>query len=164
MRKTIYMMAAVAAILGMAACSGNCGSNSGCARGDREEVYTGVLPAADCEGIRYVLRLDFDDDNNWQDGDYDLLETYVGVDTVATASIKDVNSYDSEGDFTVINGEGANAGKKYLKLVKNARKSSQGASDELYFEVDNDSTITLVNSNLERAATPLNYSLKLVRR
>ncbi|MDE6811377.1 MAG: copper resistance protein NlpE N-terminal domain-containing protein [Muribaculaceae bacterium] len=161
MRKTIFMAAAAVAMLGMTACSGNnsC-KDKACGAGlDEDQVYTGVLPAADNEaGIRYTLKLDYDDDKNFKEGDYDLVETVLATDSVGTVSDKE--SYKSEGDFTVVEQNG----KKYLKLVKDAKDSHANASANLYFEVASDSTLTMVNAELQPAVSDsLNYTLKLVK-
>lgn len=164
MKKGFYMAAAVAAMLGMAACSGNkCPGNS-CANGacaDLDDLtYTGVLPAADGPGIRYTLKLDYDDDKKNLEGDYDLVETYLEADSTSVNGIKDNVSLKSEGDFTVVEQNG----KKYLKLVKDVKDSNPNAASALYFEVASDSTLTMVNAELQPAVSDsLNYTLKLVK-
>src|SRR5690554_1476764 len=50
---------------------------------DWQGMYYGVLPCADCEGIRMTLAL--------QDGKYKMARTYLG---------RDVSSMHIEGDFT----------------------------------------------------------------
>lgn len=160
MRKTIFLAAAAVAVLGIASCSGNKCGDKGCNAGmEEDKVYTGVLPAADNEaGIRYTLKLDYDDDKNFKEGDYDLVETVLATDSVA--GVKDGESYKSEGDFTVVEQNG----KKYLKLVKDVKDSHANASNNLYFEVASDSTLTMVNAEFQPAANDsLNYTLKLVK-
>lgn len=168
MKKTFYITAAFTALLMAGACSGNnsCnGTDKSCNDGDRTEVYTGVIPAADAAGIRYTLKLDFDDDHNYTTGDYDLLETYLAGDTISPTGLKDLSSFKSEGDFTVEKGQGANSGKMYLKLVQDVKDSSAGSNaGPLYFLVESDSTIVMVNSDLQPAATPgMNYTLKIAK-
>ncbi len=160
MKKTLYVAASALALLSLASCGNkSCNGNSCGDKGDRNEIYTGVLPAADADGVRYVLQLDYDDDHNYTDGDYDLVETYLKADSTATTGYRDDKSFKSEGDFTVTD----NAGQKVYKLVPDVKDSQAGSTvTPLYFIADNDSTLTLVNSNLERSANPdLNYSLKL---
>ncbi len=72
---------------------------------------------------------------------------------------KDGKSFKSEGDFTVMDKDG----KKYLKLVKDAKDSAEGSAETpMYFLVESDSTIVMVNQNLEVSETPgMNYTLKL---
>lgn len=167
MKKTLLTMAAGMALLAFGACSGNktCDNEKGCCKdGDRKEMYSGILPAADADGIRYSLELEFDDDDNYQKGDYDLVETYLKADSTANLGVADLKSFKSEGDFTVIKGEGADASKTYLKLVQDTKDSDQGSnSGPLYFYVENDSTLVLVGADLQPAASGLNYSLKRVK-
>lgn len=147
-------LAAVAALFAMSACSNNNSRNSG-KETDDDMVYTGLLPAADTSGVRYTLSLDYDDDKNNSEGDYYLVETYLAKDSTSNET-----SFKSEGDFTVEQKEGA----KYLRLTADAKDSSAGASRNLYFRVDSDSTLTMVNDSLEPSANPnLNYTLKLIR-
>lgn len=163
MKKFVYLAAAAMSVVAMSACSGNksCDGNKACdgkmKKGDM--VYTGVLPAADTDGVRYTLKLDYDDDNN-KKGDYDLVETYLATDTTATNGYRDDKSFTSEGDFTVI----AKEGKDYLQLVQDVKDSMQGSATTLNFLVENDSTLVLVNSDFQKSETPgLNYTLKLVK-
>lgn len=119
-----------------------------------DEVYTGVIPAADCDGIRYTLTLDYDDDA--KDGDYKLVETYIQADSTSAIGYSDVKTFASEGDFTV-NKKGD---KTYLKLVKDQKDSQAGSAETpIYFVIDSDSTITMTNADLEIPATP-GYTLK----
>ena len=155
MKKALYMAAAVA-LLGMSACTGTSCDSKVCKTDDK--VYTGVLPAADCDGIRYTLKLDYDDDHNYTDGDYDLLETYIAADSTSALGYKDLRTVKSEGDFTVVK---TKDGKTGLKLVEEVRKGQQG--ETMYFVVDSDSTITMTNSDFETAASGLNYTLKLAK-
>ena len=159
MKKSILLGGAALLTLAMTAC-GNCGDTAcGNDRGHDgiDKVYTGVIPAADCDGIRYTLTLDYDHDDN--DGDYRLVETYLRGDSTAMIGYRDIATFYSEGDFRVKKqGE-----KTYLELVKDAKDSSAGSIDTpIYFVVDSDSTITLANDQLEVPQTPgLNYTLKV---
>lgn len=160
MKKTMLMMAAALSMMTLAACSGNqksSGDKSNCEKGDKKELYTGVLPAADTDGVRYALKLEYDDDHNYTDGDYDLLETYLERDTTNAVGFKDGKSFKSEGDFTVMDKDG----KKYLKLVQDVKDSAKGSIEgPLYFLVESDSTIVMVNSDLQLSETPgMNYTL-----
>lgn len=162
MKKSIYMAAAAAVILGLASCSGNKCGDHGCPNGmsDEDLTYTGTLPAADGPGIRYTLKLDYDDDKKNMEGDYDLVETYLEADSTAVNGIKDNVSYRSEGDFTVVEQNG----KKYLKLVKDNKDSNPNAAANLYFHVESDSTLVMVNDQLQPAVSDsLNYTLRLVK-
>ncbi len=173
MKKSVFFAATAIAMMSMVACSGNNGKNSCDGNGScgtcnnpcKDQVYTGVLPAADAAGVRYTLTLDYDDDHNYTDGDYDLIETYLVTDSVSATGYKDGQSFKSEGDFTVIKGSGENQGKTYLKLVQDVKDSAKGSnSGPMYFLVESDSTVVMVNSQLEQSVNPdLNYTLKLVK-
>lgn len=163
MRKTIYALGAVMALFSMASCAGNqdgkCCKSGECKGGDK--VYTGLIPAADAEGVRYSLKLDYDDDKNCTEGDYDLIETYIVGDSLSMTGHKDADSFKSEGDFTVMQKDG----KTYLKLIQDVKDSAKGSNaGPIYFLVDSDSTITMVNADLQLAAdSTMNYTLKLVK-
>lgn len=162
MKKMIFMFAAVAAMC-LAACSGNCDKSAGKVGKTDDKVYSGVLPAADADGVRYTLKLDYSDDHNYTTGDYDLVEVYLQSDTTSFIGYKDGAGFKSEGDFSVINGQGENSNTKYLKLVQDVKDSSAGSNaGPIYFRIDNDSTLTMVNAQLEAPTTP-GYTLKLVR-
>lgn len=156
MKKSILMAGVALLTLGLASCGGNsCDKGAACdAKSDVDVVYTGVLPAADCDGVRYTLLLDYD---NEKDGDYTLVETYIQSDTLSAIGYKDLQSFVSEGDFTVEQ----QGGKSYLKLVKDVKDSAAGSIDTpLYLLVDSESTLTLTNQDLEVSNTPgMNYTL-----
>lgn len=156
MKKLIYAASIALVALSMAACSDK-GKDCKGRDGDRKEVYTGVLPAADAEGIRYTLSLDYDDDHGYTDGDYKLVQTYLVSDSVAKLKYRDSVSFKDKGDFTV----SADSGKKVIKLTPSP-KSKNG--EILYFLVDNDSTLTLTTADLQApVSSDLNYSLRLVK-
>ncbi len=145
--------------LAMAACDGKDCKGGSCANKDVDKVYTGVLPAADTDGVRYTLRLDYDD--NGMKGDYDLVETYLQADSLSTVGYKDARSFTSEGDFKVEK----KGDKTYLQLIKDQKDSSIGSAETpMYFVVDSDSTLTMTNASLEVSTTPgMNYTLKLAQ-
>lgn len=163
MKKIVLMAGVALATLGFASCDNSQTAQTAPAdtaavtaqEKNVDAVYTGVMPAADCVGVRYTLLLDYDKED--KDGDYTLVETYIQDDKDAPLGYKDVKSFFSEGDFTV---EQKDA-KKYLKLVKDADDSSKASVDTpLYFVVDSDSTITMANQDLEVSTTPgMNYTL-----
>lgn len=154
----MFMTASAVALMMLGACSGNCkhSDGHGCKAEDEKVVYTGVLPGADVDQVRYTLTLDYDD-HKTTEGDYDLVETYQQADSVAAGGMKDVKNVRSEGDFRVINKEN----NKYIRLVPDMKDSDAAAnSSDVYFLVENDSTLTLVNSNLEKSENAgLNYTL-----
>lgn len=157
MKKMIFYASAFAALF-LGACSQ---SNKACpdkCSDDKTEVYTGFLPAADAEGVRYTLILDYDDDKGYTTGDYDLVQVYVESDSTSVSGQRDASSFKEEGDFSVINGQGDKAGKKYIKL------GAGSASAPMYFLVESDSKLVMVNDQLEPSETPgLDYSLLLVK-
>lgn len=156
--KKIVFAAAVAALAFTACNSGNsCKSGND---GDKNELYTGVLPAADADGILYNLSLDFDDDHNFTDGDYHLTETYLMTDTVRGKSF-DGRSFKTEGDFKVETRTVDGKEVKYLKLTPEAKESvGNASSDVLYFIIDSDNSITLTDAELSMPGDSLNYTLK----
>lgn len=158
MKKTLKFVALGILALTMAGCAGNknCSSNNG---NDEDKIYTGVLPAADADGVRYTLKLDYDDDHNYTDGDYSLVQTYLVNDSTYKIGNSDKVSFKSKGDFTVIDGQGANAADKYIKLVPKAR-----SEETLYFLVKSPDELVLVDSAFQQSETPgLNYTLRLVK-
>ena len=102
---------------------------------DRVEVYKGVLPAADTEGIEYTVNLEYDADSNYTDGDFTMTQVYMSETDPAT--------FTSKGDFAVLTGTPESSSQRYLRLV-----AEENPSDTTYFIVTNDSTITLVGSDL----------------
>lgn len=160
MKKIILMAGVALATLGLASCDNKTATNSDASAVTAQErnvdaVYTGVMPAADCDGVRYTLLLDYDKED--RDGDYTLVETYIQADTTTVLGYKDLKSYVSEGDFTIEQKDAKN----YIKLVKDAKDSSQGSVDTtLYFLIDSDNAITMTNADLEVSTTPgMNYTL-----
>ena len=164
MKKAILFCLALAP-LALASCSnckdGSCASSGN--GGDKEELYAGVLPAADAEGVIYTLRLDYDDDNNFTDGDFALTQTALESDTVSAPAIKaGVTSY-TEGDFKIEDKTVDGAAAKVLRLIPDA-KESLGTADNstLYFLVNGDNTLTMVSADLTKAANDsINYTLTL---
>lgn len=158
--KAIYLMAVGA--LAITSCTGKTATDSTDAKtsaGDKQEIYSGVLPAADCEGIRYTLALDYSDDKNYTDGDYDLTEVYLVSDSTATGATKDGQTVRTEGDFEVKTGTPADASQKYIVLTPD--KQYAATSTTMYFLVDSDKSITLVGPDLTKSDSPLNYTLTL---
>lgn len=154
MKKVTILSLGLAALLATSSCSGNTTCNSTNCGDDREEYYTGVLPAADVEGIRYQLELEFDADDNYMEGDYKLVETYLVADSTAVGGVTDGEVVRTKGDFTVRTKPGTNV--KYLKLVPDRKYTS---ASTLYFLVDNDNSITLTTETLEQPVSGLNYTL-----
>lgn len=155
MKKTLFGVAL--AMLTLTACGGHGTCGKDC-KDDKDPVYIGVLPAADVEGVRYTLTLDYD---NARRGDYDLYQTYLAVDTLAPGGYKNLTSFKSEGDFTVESKDVNGTTVKYLRLVPDAKESA-GDTTILYMLIPNDSTLTLVGADLQPSTSlGLNYDLKL---
>lgn len=154
MKKLLFSACAALVLAGMAACSGKqaAADNTADETAAEKTAYTGILPAADCDGVWYTLQLN--------DGKYDMIETYFALDTTATVGIAEILSVKSEGDYTVVEGEGDNAGKTYLKL---AQATDDSAAQTLYFLQATDSTLTMVNAEFEAPATPDYYTLNQVK-
>ena len=160
MKKVIYLSAAALSMLSMAACSGNkCGGGKCAERPD--EVYTGVIPMADADGMSLTLKLDYDDDKGNKEGDYNLSEQVLETDSVSASGVNVKSTFMSEGDFKIIDRDG----KKYVKLSID-RKDSAPEASPYTFLISSDSTLTMVNDNTFEAAPDtvgLNYTLKLQR-
>ncbi len=157
MKKTIFVSAAAVALLSLAACSGNktASEQKATEETSKNVTYTGILPAADTDGVRYALNLDYTSDN---EGSYKLDQTYLVADSTAADGYKDKDSFKTEGTFAV---ESKDA-KKYLKLTETAKADTTAKADVMYFLVDSDSTMTMVNSDLQVSVNPdMNYTLKL---
>lgn len=151
MKRNFLYITAAAALLAIGACTPKQAPapTSTTNNGDVDKVYSGVLPGADVDGVRYTVLLDFDDDGNG--GDYDMVETYFNNDSTG---VSDVATFASEGDFTVGT---TDAGKKYLKLT------GDGAG-EMFFVMDTDSTITMTDATLTPSVTPgMNYTLSAAK-
>lgn len=148
--------------LALTACDNNRGSNHG-SLGDKEELYAGIMPAADAEGILYTLKLDYDDDHNYTDGDFQLVETALLSDTVSAMNLRTGVTSLTEGDFRIETSTAEGETTSYMRLVPDAKESLGAASTAtLYFIINPDKSLTMVNSDLTKAANDsLNYTLTL---
>ncbi|MBD5234930.1 MAG: hypothetical protein HDS61_00710 [Barnesiella sp.] len=165
MKKTAILMLAAAASLGFVACDSKTGATvdkSAKSGGDKEVLYTGVLPAADAQGILYTLKLDFDDDNNYTDGDFVLVENPLMYDSITPSGLKVVASSFIEGDFTKESKQVNGAAVDYLRLVPDVKESiGDSSSTPMYFIVNADESVTLVNDELQLPSFPDLYTLKV---
>lgn len=150
MKKSLTFVAAAAAILSLASCTGKQAAAEATPETEPEtvatvtETYTGVLPAADAEGIEYTVALTYTGEDN---GQYDMTQTYLVADSTVEAAV-----FTSTGDFTV--GQDEATGTKYIKLA------GKEASEDVYFVVATDSTITMADATLTTPDTPgMNYTL-----
>lgn len=152
MKMKSYLVAAALGMLALSACNGTDKSaNSATVAADtvkceatiaqsKTEIFKGVLPAADADGIEYTLTLNYTDDNC---GTYNLVQVYQN---------KDKSSFTDNGSFAIERKDD----KSYLKLTdSNANPSVQ------YYLIDSPSKITLVGADLKPATSGLNYSLTL---
>ncbi len=149
MKKFLLSMLAGAAVLGMASCAGKQAAtettDEAAATTVEKAAYTGVLPGADCDGVWYTLQLN--------DGKYDMIETYFALDTTANAGINEILSVKSEGTVESLEKGGYN----YIKLTP----STQDAA--ICFLNATDSTLVMLNADLETPAAPDFYTLTLVK-
>lgn len=148
--------------LALTACDNNRDRNHG-SLGDKEELYAGIMPAADAEGILYTLKLDYDDDHNYTDGDFQLVETALIGDTVSAMNLRTGVTSLTEGDFRIETSTAEGETTSYMRLVPDVKESLGAASTStLYFIVNPDKSLTMVNSDLTKAANDsLNYTLTL---
>lgn len=162
MNKFVLFGAVAAAAVGLSACNNNGQSVDASAsngKGDKEVLYAGVLPSADAFGTVYTLKLDFDDDNNYTDGDFELVENTLSVDSVGTVT-EVVTSY-NEGDFRKLSKAVNGTSVEYIQLTPDAKDAMGSASScSMYFIVNPDQSLTMVNADLEKSANEgLNYTL-----
>lgn len=145
MKKTMMLVAACACL---AAC--NNGKTAGNAAGQDSvaadsaiadsSVYVGVTPAADSFGIKYRLAVANDSTKG-----FSMRQAYLESET------KESEVFYNSGKTEVVNQNG----KTYYKLQMGQNSPS------VNFLVLNDSTLRMVNSELQEAASGLNYDLKL---
>lgn len=110
---------------------------------EQSQVYKGVLPAADCSGIEYTLSINAANDN------YHLTTVYID----AEGAGKNV-SFTSEGKRSMIHrGEGENA-QTFYKLAPSGKDTAS-----VYLMVVNDSTLRLVNADLQEPTNKALYDI-----
>ncbi|MDE7159296.1 MAG: hypothetical protein K2O24_00415 [Muribaculaceae bacterium] len=160
--KALFGIAALAAF-GLTACSNASGTPSAAgasANGDKEMLYSGILPAADAQGNVVTLKLDFDDDHNYTDGDFIMVENTVAADSISAAGITAASTSYSEGDFRKATKQVDGKTLEYLVLTPDA-KDLLGAATATpsYFLINENQTLTLVNADIELPANPELYTL-----
>lgn len=158
--KKVMMIAAVAAALVSCQSKGTRNNESSSMNKDvatvadnsvaAEVVFKGILPAADGPGIQYVLSVD--NVTADEEGTYTLTTTYLE----AEGPGKD-NTFTSKGKKQVIRKDVNNEKKTAIKLTPD------NGDAPVYFVVVNDSTLRLVNEELEEAAGELNYDIVQVK-
>lgn len=158
MKKTLLVLglAAVAA-LGFTACN----STDAKTDGDKNELYSGILPVADNGlGTIYTLKLELDDDNNYTDGDYSLVENTLVADTTTASGLNEAATGYSKGDFKKMSKQINGTKVEYLVLTPQADKKLGFAStDVMYFIINPDGSLTMANAALEMPSTPELYTL-----
>lgn len=163
MKKTFLLGLAVAGALGFTACNNsNATSNAAQSKGgsDKEVLYSGILPAADAQGTIYTLKLEFDDDHNYTDGDFVMIENSLVSDTVAMSGLKEVATSYTEGDFRkeskTVEGETV----EYIRLIPDAKDALGTASaSSLYFVMNSDGSLTMVGEDLQKPVIAEMYTL-----
>ncbi|MBO4986018.1 MAG: copper resistance protein NlpE N-terminal domain-containing protein [Bacteroides sp.] len=109
-------------------------------------VYEGILPAADGPGIEYVLSVDSIGPNG--ESGYTLVTTYLDANGPGKNQ-----SFVSKGKKEVIQKQVNNKPKKAIKLTPN------DGDAPIYFVIVNDTTLRLVNDNLQESVSDLNYDI-----
>ena len=110
---------------------------------EHTQVYKGLLPAADCSGIEYTLGIDTMNDS------YQLTTVYID----AEGTGKNL-SFTSEGKRSMIHrGEGEDA-RVFYKLTPCGKDTAS-----VYFMVVNDSTLRLVNTDLQEPTNKTLYDI-----
>lgn len=165
MKKQTIMGLAVIAALGLGACNeSKTSSAASCGQpkcdNDKEVLYSGILPAADAQGTVYTLKLEFDDDNNYTDGDYMLVENSLAADEEAASGLKEAATSYTKGDFVKESKDVDGAKVEYIRLTPDA-KDSLGApsASSLYFVINADESLTMVGADLQMPANAELYTL-----
>ena len=112
-------------------------------------VYEGILPAADCEGIKYLLTIQSQENSG--NGNYSLTTTYIGADKG-----KD-QSFQSKGKRLTQRGIPSNKNATVYQLIP------EDGSESIFFLAQGDSTLTLLSSDMELPESGLNYTIKKVK-
>lgn len=118
--------------------------------GTQALTYEGVLPCADCPGIRYNLTINRRPQSN--EGTFSLTQTYLEAEDG-----KDM-TFVTKGKFRTLQGIPGNKDAVVWQLV------SDKDDETMNFLCENDSTVTLIGKDLKKAASALNYSLKRVEK
>ena len=150
MKKLFFTLTAAVALVAMVACSGKKAEATEEAAAPEtttsvKAAYTGVLPGADCDGIWYTLQLNGDK--------YDMIETYFALDSAANGGINELVSVKSEGTVESLEKGGFN----YIKLTPSTNDAA------ICFLNATDSTIIMLNADLETPAAPDFYTLNIVK-
>lgn len=164
---TRYMRKAVLSVLAIASlCFAACGNKNAVSEGvrhdgDKAVLYSGILPAADAQGTIYSLRLEFDADHNFTDGEFVLMENSIAADTSDPSGLKVAASSYTEGEFRKASKNIDGAEIEYICLIPDLKGALGTASaSSLYFLINADESLTMVGEDLQKSVTPeLNYTL-----
>lgn len=162
MNKTILLGLAAVAALGLSSCDTATTSNGATqtGNGDKDVLYSGILPSADAMGTVYTLKLEYDDDHNYTDGDFVMIENSLASDTTVAAGFSDVATSYTEGDFTKQSKQVGGTTIEYIRLVPDAKDALGVPSlSPSYFIVNADGSLTMVNAELEMPTVPELYTL-----
>lgn len=162
MKKTLILGLAAMAALGFTACSNsNATSTDTKAKGgDKEVLYSGILPAADAQGTLYTLKLEFDDDNNYTDGDFMMVENTLDADTLSFSGLKEVATSYTKGDFRKESKQVDGVMVEYIKLLPDAKDAlGTPSASSSYFILNADGSLTMTGADLQKPAMAENYTL-----
>lgn len=120
------------------------------------EVYEGTLPAADGPGIDYVLTLDMLADSN--DTLYTLDLTYLDANNNGSGK-----KLTTKGKPQMVQKTWKDKKSKKEMTKKAIKLTPSDGSAPVYFVVANDTTLTLVNDNLDESVSDLNYDIIRVK-
>lgn len=133
MKKTYLLLAAAAMTVAATSCSKKAETavDTPVEKTEVTTEYTGTMPGADVDAVRYAVSLTTDNDSV---GTYTMTTEYVQGDSIT-------QKFDEKGDFATFTKDGST----YVKLGDGA-----GAT---YFRCDADTAITMVNADLEAPVT-----------
>lgn len=162
MKKTVLFGVAAVAAFAFASCNN---SNTGAApvkgSGDKDVLYSGILPSADAQCTVYTLKLEFDDDHNYTDGDFDMVENTFAADTIDASGLKEVLTAYTSGDFRKASKVVDGVTVEYIELIPDAKDALGGGSAcSNYFVINPDQSLTMVGADLVKSEMPgMNYTL-----
>lgn len=137
--KKVFVAAALAAMIV------SCGSEGN----KSAEIYEGILPAADAEGINYQLTLRKTGSNS--PDTYHLTTTYLGI--------KNGNrTFTDKGTVVTLVGIPDDSTALVYQLV-----SAGPENEKTNFLAEGDSALTMIGEDFKKAASKLNYTLKKKR-
>lgn len=112
-------------------------------------TYEGMLPAADAEGINYLLTIQEQDNDSI--GDYTLTMTYIGTKDGKNQTMT------SKGKGNVMKGVPGNNNIIVYQLIP------EDGGETMNFIAEGDSALTMVGKDFKKAMSKLNYTLKKMK-